>query len=205
VSFGDLALIVAAGLAGPLLAAGRPVLVAVVVGEILAGVAIGRTGIGAIDPGDPTLSFLSDVGFAMLMLAAGMHVPLRDRRLLAALGRGAAAAAVAGVAAIPAGLLAAEVAGTGHAAIYAVVLASGSAAIVLPILQDRGLTGPDALVVMAQVTTPTSPPSSPYRSCCSPAEPGTRRSALLWSPPERSPWSGLRSGCEGPRGCAGCG
>jgi Kef-type K+ transport system membrane component KefB len=36
--------------------------------------------------------------------------------------------------------------------VYAVLIASGSAAVVLPILQERGLTGPVALAVMAQVT-----------------------------------------------------
>jgi Kef-type K+ transport system membrane component KefB len=36
--------------------------------------------------------------------------------------------------------------------VYAVLIASGSAAVVLPILQERGLAGPTALAVMAQVT-----------------------------------------------------
>ena len=40
-----LALIVLAGLAGPLLGAGRSVFVPVVIGEILAGVVVGRTGL----------------------------------------------------------------------------------------------------------------------------------------------------------------
>ena len=46
----------------------------------------------------------------------------------------------------------AELTGTGHVAVYAVLLASGSAAIVLPMLQERKLDGPEALVVIAQVT-----------------------------------------------------
>ena len=73
-SFGVLALIVLAGLAGPLLSAARRPLVPVVVGEIAIGVIIGRSGFRWLDTGDPTVSFLADVGFAMLMLAAGMHV-----------------------------------------------------------------------------------------------------------------------------------
>ena len=44
-SLGHLALIVAAGLAGPLLAAGRRAFVPVVVGEIVAGVILGRSGL----------------------------------------------------------------------------------------------------------------------------------------------------------------
>ena len=81
-----------------------------------------------------------------------MHVPLRDRRLGRALGRGALAAGVAAIAAPLGGLVVAELTGTGHVAIYAVLLASGSAAIVLPTLQERKLDGPEALVVIAQVT-----------------------------------------------------
>jgi Kef-type K+ transport system membrane component KefB len=99
-----------------------------------------------------TLSFLADAGFAMLMLTVGMHVPLRDGRLRRGLARGALAAAVAGLAAPLGGLAVAELAGTGHVAIYAVLLASGSAAIVLPTLRERKLDGPEAMVVIAQVT-----------------------------------------------------
>jgi Kef-type K+ transport system membrane component KefB len=55
VDFGVLALTVLAGLMGPLLGAGRAAFVPVVVGEILAGVLLGRTGLDAVDPGDPTV------------------------------------------------------------------------------------------------------------------------------------------------------
>ena len=151
-SLGDLALIVAAGLAGPLLAASRRAFVPVVVGEILAGVVLGRSGLDVVNADNETLSFLADAGFAMLMLTVGMHVPLRDARLRRGLRRGALAAAVAGLAAPLGGLVVAELTGTGHIAVYAVLLASGSAAIVLPTLQERRLDGPEAMVVMAQVT-----------------------------------------------------
>jgi Kef-type K+ transport system membrane component KefB len=152
VSLGHLALIVAAGLAGPLLAASRRAFVPVVVGEIVAGVILGRSGLDVIDADNATVSFLAEAGFAMLMLTVGMHVPLRDRRLRGALGPGALAAGVAAIAASFGGLVLAELTGTGHIAVYGVLLASGSAAIVLPMLQERKLDGPEALVVIAQVT-----------------------------------------------------
>jgi Kef-type K+ transport system membrane component KefB len=152
VSLGDLALIVAAGLAGPLLAASRRAFVPVVVGEILAGVILGRSGLDVIQADNATVSFLAEAGFAMLMLTVGMHVPLRDRRLPHALGPGALAAGVAAIAAPLGGLVVAELTGTGHIAVYALLLASGSAAVVLPMLQERKLDGPEALVVIAQVT-----------------------------------------------------
>ena len=151
-SLGDLALIVAAGLAGPLFAASRRAFVPVVAGEIVAGVLLDRSGLDVVHPDNATLSFLAEAGFAMLMLSVGMHVPLRDRRLPRALGPGAQAAGVAAMAAPLGGLVVVELTGTGHIAVYAVLLASGSADIVLPTLQERKLDGPEALVVIAQVT-----------------------------------------------------
>jgi Kef-type K+ transport system membrane component KefB len=152
VSLGDLALIVAAGLVGPLFAASRRAFVPVVAGEIVAGVLLGRSGLDVVHADNATLSFLAEAGFAMLMLTVGMHVPLSDRRLRRALGPGALAAGVAAVAAPLGGFLVAELTGTGHIAVYAVLLASGSAAIVLPTLQERRLDGAEAMVVIAQVT-----------------------------------------------------
>lgn len=150
--FETLLLIGLAGLAGPLLALSGRRFVPVVIGEIAAGVVIGRTGFGAIDPNDATTSFLAMVGFAMLMLTVGMHLPLRDPRLSASLREGAVLAAAVAVLAVPAGFAAAAIAGTRHAAIYAVVLASGSAAVLLPSLEGAGTASADALTVMAQVT-----------------------------------------------------
>jgi Kef-type K+ transport system membrane component KefB len=151
-SFGTLALICLAGFAGPLLsAAGRGVL-PVVVGELLAGIFLGRTGIEAIDPANPTLAFLAEIGFAMLMFAAGMSVPLRERGMGESIRKGAYAAALVAGLAVGSGLLVAQIAGAGHPAIYAVLVASGSAAVVLPVLQERDLSGVAALTVMAQVT-----------------------------------------------------
>jgi Kef-type K+ transport system membrane component KefB len=151
-SFGTLALICLCGLAGPLLSSVGGGATPVVVGELLAGVTIGRTGFRAIDPTDPTLNFLYEIGFAMLMFAAGMSVPLREPGLSRSIGRGSLAAILVAVLAAGAGLLLSQLADAGHAAVYAVLVASGSAAIVLPVLQERGLGDSVALTVMAQVT-----------------------------------------------------
>jgi Kef-type K+ transport system membrane component KefB len=152
VNFGDLLVIVLAGLGGPLLALTPRFFVPLMIGEIVAGAVVGRTGLGAVHPSGATATFLSQVGFAMLMLTAGMHLPLRDRRLFASLREGALLATIVGVLAIPAGLAAAALAGTSHAAVYAVVLASGSAAVLLPALQETSADGHDVIVAMAQVT-----------------------------------------------------
>jgi Kef-type K+ transport system membrane component KefB len=150
--FETLLLIGVAGLAGPLLALSERHFVPVVIGEIVAGVIIGRTGARAIDPANATTSFLATVGFAMLMLTVGLHLPLRDARLSSSLRGGAALAATVAVLAVPGGLVASAIAGTGHAAIYAVVLASGSAAVLLPALEETGAASATALTVMAQMT-----------------------------------------------------
>ena len=151
-TFGVLALIVLAGLAGPVLAFGPRTLVPVVVGEIFAGVVIGKSGFGWLDPSEPTTAFLAQVGFAMLMFAAGMSVPLRQPGLLSGLRRGGLTAVIAALLAVPFGFLASLATHTHHTAIYALLLASGSAAILLPALEEHGLMDdPRALTVMAQV------------------------------------------------------
>lgn len=144
-------MIVLAGLGGPLLGLGGR-FVPVVIGELVAGVLLGSTWLGVVDPANATVSFLGEVGFAMLMLTVGMHLPLRDPRLARSLRSGALLATIVGVLAALAGLAAAALTGTAHAAIYAVVLASGSAAVLLPALEEAQVNGLDALAVMAQVT-----------------------------------------------------
>ena len=151
-SFGVLALLVLAGLGGPLLAVGRKAFVPVVVGELAAGVLIGDTGGRWLDPSQPTTAFLYDIGFAMLMFAAGMHVPIRRPGIGRGLRTGLVAAVTAGVLAVPAGIGVAAITGSHHAAVYALLVASGSAAVLLPVLEEEGLLGDErALTVMAQV------------------------------------------------------
>jgi Kef-type K+ transport system membrane component KefB len=152
VSFETLLVIVLAGLGGPLLGISQRWFVPVVIGEILAGILVGPEVLDVVNPANGTISFLADIGFAMLMLTVGMHLPLRDKRLAGALRDGGLLAAIVCLLAIPGGLLAAQIAGTGHAAVYAVLLASGSAAVLLPAIQEAAVTGPDILAVMAQVT-----------------------------------------------------
>jgi hypothetical protein len=59
---------------------------------------------------------------------------------------------VAAIGASLGGVVVAELTGTGHSAVHVVLLASGSATVVLPMLQERELDGPEALVLIAQVT-----------------------------------------------------
>jgi Kef-type K+ transport system membrane component KefB len=151
VSFFQLSLIAAVALLGPLLALPRKWHLPVVLGQLLAGIVIGRTGLGLVDSSDPTFTFVADVGFALIMFVAGTHVPVRDKAIRPALGSGALRAGVAAVLAAVVGVVIALAFGTGHAPLYIVLLASSSAALVLPIVDSLRLTGPKVLTTTAQV------------------------------------------------------
>ena len=150
-TFTTLALIGLVGLVGPLLATPRHWRVPVVLGELLAGVVFGATGFRILDATDPTFAFLADIGFALTMFVAGTHVPVRDSAVRSALGKGAVRAAIVGVLAAAVGFGLAASFDTGHAAIYAVLLASSSAALVLPTIDSLGLRGTSVLELTAQV------------------------------------------------------
>jgi Kef-type K+ transport system membrane component KefB len=146
-----LVVVLVAGLAGPVLATPERARVPVVVGEILAGVLVGRTGLGWVRPDQPVLSFLATAGFALVMLVAGSHVPLRHNALRIALRRGAVLAGLVGVLAVPLGLGVALVFHTGHGPLYAVLFASSSAALVMPVLDEADLDTPAAVATIVQV------------------------------------------------------
>lgn len=75
--FTGLALVLTLAVLVPLLFSRlQRVRVPVVVGEIVAGVLLGRSGLGWIDPRDPVLRLLAEVGFVFLMFLAGMEIDL---------------------------------------------------------------------------------------------------------------------------------
>jgi Kef-type K+ transport system membrane component KefB len=150
-SFATLAVISLAALLGPLLAAPRRWRLPVVVGELAAGVALGPTGANSVHPSDGTFAFLADIGFALVMFVAGSHVPVRDPRLRSVLRVGAQrAACVAALAVVPA-LAATRIFHTGHAVLYTVLMASSSAALILPVVNSLRLSGGPALELLSQV------------------------------------------------------
>ena len=150
-SFLQLSLIATVALLGPLLALPRRWHLPVVLGQLLAGIAIGRTGLGLVDSTDPTFTFVADIGFALIMFVAGSHVPVRDKAIRPAFGAGALRAGIAAGLAAVVGILIALLFGTGHAPLYVVLLASSSAALVLPIVDSLRLSGPKVLTTTAQV------------------------------------------------------
>lgn len=175
-SFAALALICLAGLLGPALAAPRRWGVPVVVGELLAGILLGPMGLGALHASQPTFAFLANVGFALVMFVAGSHVPVADRRLRDALPVGLLRFGVVVVAAVPLALGVAALTGTGHAALYAVLMASSSAAVILPTVQNLRLDGPPVLRLLPQVAVADAACIVAVPLAVDPA--GARRAAL---------------------------
>ncbi|MEV6334361.1 cation:proton antiporter [Nocardia vinacea] len=150
-TFATLALVITLGLCGPLLALRQNWHIPVLLGELLAGIVFGTTGFGILHPADPIFTFLADMGFAVVMFVAGTHVPVRDPAVHSALGKGAVRAVLVGLLAVAAGFGLAGWFGTRHGAIYAVLMASSSAALVLPIIDSVGLRGKAVLALTAQV------------------------------------------------------
>ncbi len=150
-SFGTLALISAIAVLGPLLALPDRWHLPVLLGELLAGVLLGHTGVGVLDPQDDSFELLANIGFALVMFVAGTHVPVRDPRLPAALRTGGLRVLGVSALAVPIAIAVAHLFGTGHAALYAVLLASSSAALVLPIVDALRLDGAPVVALLPQV------------------------------------------------------
>ena len=102
--FQTLALLTAVGFAGPLLAAVPRLRIPVLIGELIAGIIIGKTGFGVVDINDPMFALLANIGFALVMFVVGTHVPVRDPKMRAAVPMALARAVLAG--AVAAALLA---------------------------------------------------------------------------------------------------
>jgi len=141
--FDSLLVIIVAGLVGPVLAAGRRPLIPSVIGELIAGIAIGRSCLGLIDPTTPANALLYGLGFAMLMLVAGSHVDLQAPGLRSSARIGAIAAALVALLSLPVGLgIGLSLAPAAPSLLFPVLLAGSSAAVAFPILEERGLIGP---------------------------------------------------------------
>jgi Kef-type K+ transport system membrane component KefB len=151
VSFLDLAVVCLVALTGPLLATPRGWHLPVVLGELLAGAALGASGIGFLDASDPTFTFLGSCGFVLVMFVAGTHVPLRDPRLRPALRTGLVRALAVGVFAAALGYAVARLVAIDHGPLYAVLMASSSAALVLPIVDSLRLEGRDVVDLLPQI------------------------------------------------------
>ena len=148
--FHTLALLTAVGFAGPLLATLPGLRIPVIIGELVAGLIIGKTGFGVVDDADPTFQLFANIGFALVMFVVGTHVPVRDPALRSAAPRAFARAVLVGAVAAVLGVGLAAQFGTGHGALYAVLMASSSAALALPVIDSLRLQGPQVISVTVQ-------------------------------------------------------
>src|SRR6476646_4102820 len=149
--FYTLPLLAVVGMAGPLLASPPRFPLPVVIGELVAGLVVGKTGFGIVDHTDATFTLLANIGFALVMFVVGTHVPVRDKTLRAALPKALLRAVAVGAVAAVLGVVLALAFGMGHAPLYAVLMASSSAALALPVIDSMKLTGPPVLSVTAQI------------------------------------------------------
>ncbi|BBY41423.1 hypothetical protein MMAN_55570 [Mycobacterium mantenii] len=149
--FHTLALLAAVGMAGPVLASVPRLRIPVVVGELVAGLVIGRTGFDVVDIADPTFAVLANIGFALVMFVVGTHVPVREAAMRSAFPVALGRAVLSGGVAVALGIGLAATFGTGHPALYAVLMASSSAALALPVIDSLGLRGRQVLSVTTQI------------------------------------------------------
>jgi len=100
----SLTLVLAIGLLGPLLALPRRVGLPIAMGELLVGFAFGTSGLRWINANDPTLHFLQQVGFALVMMVVASHIDVptifRGSNWLRALRNVVVTAAIGAVGAI---------------------------------------------------------------------------------------------------------
>jgi Kef-type K+ transport system membrane component KefB len=140
-SFELLFLIVLAGLVGPLLSGSKRFAVPLVVGEIIAGIAIGDSGFRWINPADPAFKFLALVGFALLLFLVGIKLPLRNEGLRSALKVGAKASLLSFVLAVPMAFVLTYVTGIHNVGIFILLCACSSTSMVVPMFHERNLGG----------------------------------------------------------------
>lgn len=150
-TFALLALICLIALVGPLLALPRRMSVPVAIGQLAVGLVFGATGTGWLDAEDATFGFLAEIGFALVMFFAGTNVPIHSERLREGFGRGVLRAALVGLLAVPAGLGVAALFGSEHGMLFAVIIASSSATVVLPILDDTRVRNRRGMEMLVQI------------------------------------------------------
>ncbi len=146
-----LALIVAVGLLGPIFAWSEKAKIPVAVGEMLAGVIIGATGFQVINAHNSVFTFLADIGFAMTMLIAGSHVPVKDKNLINGIPKALLKLVVIVLVSIVLAFGVTNLFHLGHPAIYAVLFASSSTAIIMPVIEGLGLSGQAVTELMPQI------------------------------------------------------
>lgn len=126
---------------------GRPWRVPIVVGEILAGIAVGKSGLDLLQE-TPSIAFLANLGFLLLMFLSGLELefghgaaePGRPRpRWQRPLWLGSAMFAVTLALAMGVGTLLWAAGMSRNPILLGLILSTTSLGVVVPVLKDRGL------------------------------------------------------------------
>ena len=124
----------------------------IVVGEIVAGMIVGRSGLRLVPPSDPILDLLAEFGFVFLMFLAGLEVdfsnlgggrasqPRLERRKWGPLPLGGLSFALTLVASSVVGLVLVSLGLARNPWMIALILSTTSLGVVMPVLKERGLS-----------------------------------------------------------------
>ena len=146
--FTSLAVVVLAGLLGPLLAVSRRPRIPVLVGELTGGILLGRTGLHLVDPTSQPFPAFAALGFALLMFESGTEIDVSSRPLHDLAVRAGLAFLGTLLLAIPLGLAIGSWLGSTHTTLFIVLISGSSAAVALPTIREQGLTGAAVALVI---------------------------------------------------------
>lgn len=121
----------------------------IVVGEILVGILIGRSGLNWVEPDEPAVLILSEIGFAFLMFLSGLEIDFslltrlparRQKGQPSPLSLAFVNFLATVLFAIPVGFALVRLDLTGDPWMMALILSTTSLGIVMPVLKERGLS-----------------------------------------------------------------
>lgn len=148
----QLAMLFLLALAGPLLSLLPKAHIPANVTQLLVGILVGNSVLGWVSAHDPIFTFLGNtIGFSLVMFVAGTHVPIRSSALRASLKPGLFRATAIALLAIPAGWMLATIFNTPHAWIYAIIIASSPAAVILPSLKSAQYSSTHITEMLVQI------------------------------------------------------
>lgn len=152
-SFTSLLIVVLLAFAVPLvLSRFKRLRLPIVVGEILAGILIGRSGLGIVSVHDVSLDFLAEFGFVFLMFLSGMEIDFsslglvraenasRRRRLTGPVPTGLVSFALTLLLSIAIGLALTQLDLVSNPWMMALILSTTSLGVVVPVLKETGLS-----------------------------------------------------------------
>ncbi len=130
----------------------RRLRIPIVVGEITAGIIVGRSGFGLVEQNDPVLALLAELGFVFLMFLSGMEIDFSRLRPVGAgpagderqrwgpLSLGGINFALTLAMSLVLGFALAKTGLVDNAWMMALILSTTSLGVVMPVLKENGMT-----------------------------------------------------------------